>query len=136
MRDHAAADEFVRQHLDLPFDWRKNNCCNFCSGYVKALTGLDHLGMEADVQDVRAALRAVRGYGDLTAAVTAKLGEPVDAAFAQRGDVVLIPNTEGVGDSIGICTGASLVAPGETGLVFQPMSQATLAWRTPVAPAT
>lgn len=130
--NHAEADLFVREHLDRPFNWKSNNCCTFTAGFVRAYTGVDYLVAEDHVGGVRAARRRVAEHGDLAGTVSARLGEPVAPAFAQYGDVVLLPNTKGVGDSIGICIGANVLAPGPKGLERVPLSAATLAWRLPV----
>ncbi len=132
--NHAAADNFVREHMDLPFDWESNNCCTFCGGFVKALTGSYFLLPSHSVTNLRDALRVVREHGNLADAVTKQMGDPMPPLLAQYGDVVLIPDTEGVGDSIGICVGANVLAPGPKGLAVAPLSVATHAWRPPLVP--
>lgn len=133
MRDHAAADAFVREALARPFSWTHHNCCTFCAGFVHAYTGVDHLGGEASVSGVRSAIRAVRRYGSLTEAVSAKLGAPKDPRLAAYGDIVLFTGTRGVGDSIGVCAGTKVMVPGETRLEFLPLQEAICAWSISVA---
>jgi hypothetical protein len=130
--NHAAADRFVFEHLSLPFHWRDNNCVTFAAGFVRALTGRDHLETvrsEASPADLRQAVRNVNQKGGLRAAVTQVLGEPRSALLAAYGDVVLISGTEGVGDSIAVCVGSSVLAPGETGVVRLPLDRANLSWK-------
>ena len=136
MRDHAAADAYLRGVQHTPFDWQHHNCCTFCEGFVRAFTGRDFSLDEARVSDVRAALRAVKVYGGLAGAVTSRLGQPKAPLLAQYGDVVLFSGTEGVGDSIGICVGANVLVPGQMGLGRAPLERAALAWSLPLAPSS
>lgn len=133
--NHHLADEFVREHLSEPFNWRTNNCVTFVAGFVQALHGYDPLGDEGRPADVKAALREVRGYGSLEAAASSRWGTPLPPSQAGYGDVVLVPGTEGVGDSLGICIGPSVLAPGETELVRLPLSLAKHAWKTAPKPS-
>lgn len=64
----------------------------FASGAVKAITGQDHFGANAgSYNSKREAAELLRslGHGTLTRAVTHFLGQPVHAAKARRGDVVI-----------------------------------------------
>lgn len=133
--DHAAADRFVFEHMGRSFDWSQHNCVTFAAGFVRALHGYDALGTEGRPSDLREALRSVRSYGSLQLAVASRLGEPMDPKLAGYGDVVLVPGTEGVGDSLAVCVGSSVLAPGEKGLVRLPLSQAKLAWKTAPRPS-
>ena len=134
MPDHRAADRFVQEHLHLAFSWRSNNCVTFAAGFVRAYHGVDLLGAEGRPEDLRSAIREVATYGSLSAAATSRLGPPVDPRLAAYGDLVLVEGTEGVGDSLGVCVGPSVLAPGEAGLVRLPMSQAKHAWKTAPKP--
>jgi hypothetical protein len=126
-------DRVVAEALDRPFDWATHNCCTFARDVVLAITGVDYLPSLEGVDSVRSAMRAVQPYGSLSDAVTSVLGEPVPPETAQYGDILLVPDTEGVGDSIGVCVGPSVLVPGKQGLVRAPISRATQAWRLPVA---
>lgn len=130
MPNHRAADQVVMSALSRKFSWSAHNCVTFSSEFVKAFHGYDPLGNEGRPADLRGAIRQVRAYGSLSDAVTAKLGAPVPVSMAGYGDVVLLPGTQGVGDSLGVCIGPSVLVPSEAGLARLPLSSATRAWKT------
>lgn len=133
--NHAAADRFVLEHMQEPFDWSSNNCVTFSTGFVHALHGYDLLGAAGRPENLREAIREVRSNGSLQEAVTRRLGNPVPAAMAGYGDLVLVSGTEGVGDSLAVCVGATVLAPGEGGVARLPLSQASIAWKTAPSPS-
>lgn len=108
-----------------PFDWVTHNCATFCAGCVHAITGVDHGPAFAALHT--SAHGAMRASAQLMEAVSARLGGPIAAAFAQRGDVVLL--RKGGRDLLGICVGSQAAAVGETGLAFVSMKEGVCAWR-------
>lgn len=89
---------------DVPHSYGRHDCAIFTANAVKAQTGRDFArGMRGRYKSAATSIRFVHslGYDDLAALVTAKLGEPIAPAFAQRGDVVM--TGEG---ALGICMGS------------------------------
>lgn len=117
---------YVDAHRDTPFRWGQNDCATFAAGAVEAITG--HPMEVPIVESAQDYARFVADLGALREHVTDHLGEPLASpAFAQRGDVVLLL-VDGR-DSLGVCIGAQVAAPGPTGLLVVPLSRASTAWR-------
>lgn len=123
----ARLARYVDAHRDTPFGWGRFDCVLFAAGWVREATGADPVaGLEWT--DMRSALRVIESMGGLQAAVESRLGSPISAAIAWRGDVILHEITERPG--MGVCVGADFAAPSEDGgLMFIPMSAARTAWR-------
>lgn len=101
---------YIEPRRRTPFAWGSNDCCTFTLGAVGAMTGLDPMPeFRGHYKTARGAVRALRriGAGDLVATLTQKLGEPIEPALAQRGDVVMAQG------SIGICFGAFALMVGQ-----------------------
>lgn len=116
-----------------PFQWGSHDCCTFAAGAVEAMTGVDPMpdfrGRYSTAMGSARALRRI-GAGDLASTMSSKF-EPVAAAFAQRGDIIMSAGL------LGVCLGSSLVAVGSQGerqgLVRfdRPGWVQPLAWRVP-----
>lgn len=121
------------------FDWAGWNCCHFAARWVQFATGRNPMAGLPRTPNGRAALRLVQQLGgSVAAAWTRQLGrEPIPAAMAQVGDVVLIPapvlpgETEArTGEVVGICAGMSaIVCTAEGHHAYVPMTAAVVAWR-------
>jgi hypothetical protein len=125
---------WVEENRARPFAWGEWDCAIAANDCVKRITGLDLIG-DLAWHGMRAALRQLEAAGGLEAAITARLGAPIAAPFAQRGDVVLLditrvpPEHAGIG-AVGVCLGEVVCAPSIAGLVFIPMSSgAVCAWK-------
>ena len=96
---------------------------------MQAITGHDFAAAERGTYDsALGAARALAGRSPAELAGAA-LGAPLArTALAQRGDVVCHERADGQ-QTLGICLGEQWCAPGEGGLVFQPMATARCAWR-------
>lgn len=118
----------MAQRHAAPFAWGINDCAIFASDCVQAITGQDPApaGLRKH-RTAKQAYRAIARHGGLLAIASAALGSPVEPAFANVGDVVLL--TMGKRDGFGICNGATALAPAPSGLVAAPMSAARVAWR-------
>lgn len=113
------------------FDWAKANCCHFAAGWIESRGKPSPMAGLRETRSKFAAYRLIGELGgSLRAAVTKQLGcEPIEAALAQVGDVVLMPLPEG-GAAVGICAGRTAIlalADGATGHL--PMTEAMCAWR-------
>lgn len=115
-----------------PFDWNGWCCADFTADIVRAMTGVDALadyrGHFDDEASAWAALAA--RDGSLRAACTRIFGNSRPAAFAQRGDVVLLRGGKG----LGVCVGriAAFASDDGAGLVRRPLIDCsrsfTLGW--------
>jgi len=130
---HKKLDQLLRDREGLVFDWATNNCWHLAADWVLACTGQDLLGPHRNVGSLRGALKAIEEFGQMDEVVTQVLGEPINPNFAAYGDLVLVPSSEGrgVGGSLGVCLGPSVVSPGDEGLLRVPLSSAVKAWRVP-----
>ena len=116
--------EYVESRLGMPFEWAKNDCAGFAAGAIEAITGEKvPLPAYADAREAAEALAAE----SLSSRVRSILGPPIAPASAQRGDLamVLVDGRE----TLAVCVGGMVVAPGAEGLVFVPQSAAIAAWR-------
>lgn len=109
----------ARRHA--PFAHAANDCVSFAADAVIALTGADPLA-------------PWRGYAegesfDLLTMEQALGRARQNVAMARRGDVVLMPYPEpGMPHGLAVCLGRLSVAPGESGLEFNPTRLARVFW--------
>lgn len=111
----------------MPFAWGANDCCTFAADCVQAITGSDCAESLRGHTTAKQAYRALQKHGGVIGIATAALGQPVPAAFAQVGDVVL--SKAGKRDMLAICNGGTCLAPSANGLAHLDMASATLCWR-------
>jgi hypothetical protein len=117
---------YIEIRRDMPFEWGAgNDCGSFALGAVDAMT--DGVPFDVLYDDAAGAARFVRERGGMVKIATSLFGEPVPVSFARRGDVVLMM-LDGR-ETFGICVGAEVAGPGETGMLLAPMTTATHAWR-------
>lgn len=131
MRHHdwqVRLEAFVRERMDMPFAWGTNDCAIFAADCVRAITGADVAlpSLRLHRNEVQAA-RSLKKHGGLAGIATAALGQPIPAALAGIGDVVLSKACER--DMLAICNGTTCMAPGPNGIVYLPMSTASKCWR-------
>lgn len=113
-----------------PFAYGRHDCALHSANAVMAMTGEDFAAeFRGRYRSAAGSIRALRQYGagDLASTITAKFGEPIPTAFAQRGDLVM---TEG---SVGVCMGGfgyfAGEEGGEPGLVVVARRAWEAAWR-------
>lgn len=123
-------DGFIRERRSHPFVWGVNDCCTFAEGAVRAQTGVALLAGTARPATRFGAARFLlgRGHRDVAGLATELLGPSLRTPrLAQRGDVVCFFG--GVADTLGVCLGAHVCAPGASRLEFLPRSAIRIAWR-------
>lgn len=123
-----ALNDWVDSHRATPFAWHFFDCCSAAADWVRVCTGADVFADWRDqYNDAAGAVRVIAKAGGLVPLVTAVLGEAIPAAFASRGDVVLV-EIEGR-ESLAVCLGRLAAGPGEAGLVFVRPEQWLAGWR-------
>lgn len=121
-------EAFVKQKINAPFCWGKNDCSAFCADFVLQITG--RFLTPANLRGhgtAKSALRALESSGGLSEAVTSVLGAPVPVLTARIGDLALV--NVGRHQAIGICNGDTVIGPGRSGIVAVSMLCAVSAWR-------
>lgn len=121
-------ESFMAQRAAQPFTWGTNDCAIFASDFVQAITGQDPAppGLRTH-RTAKQATRAVARHGGMHAIACAALGEPIAAAFAGVGDVVLVPAGKRL--AFGVCNGQTALLPSAIGLAHLSMQSAVCAWR-------
>jgi hypothetical protein len=127
----ARLGAYLESVRELAFEWSTHDCCTFSAGAVEAMTGVDAMaefrGKYCDEEAAKKALRAI-GKGTLAKTLDAKF-EPVEPAFAHRGDLVLASG------NLGISLGSFSMHVGELGdrqgLVRMPRASWSRGWRVP-----
>jgi len=109
-----------------PFAWGTNDCCLFAANGVQAMTGIDFAEPYRGYSTARGALEKL-GTDGIEGVATKAWGSPKNAAYAQRGDPVLIALDDGE-KALGLCIGTRAASVGQGGIVMLPMSRAILAW--------
>ena len=125
----ADLDDFLRERGNMPFDWGDHNCAHFVGAWVLRATGRDVLAVMSACAGPLAWRHWTKLHGGMPTIVTRGMGaQPLAAALAQLGDVVMFPG-DITGGMLGVCAGrtaALLAAPG--GIVHMPMTEALFAW--------
>lgn len=128
--DYEALIGYLAERRTMAFAWGRaaNDCVSYSAGALLALTGRDVLDGLPHWSTELGAMRAVRRFGGLAAAVTGKL-TPIAPALAHRGDVAGVPDEALPGGiRLMIVEGAILSGPGDRGAVFCPRAAITCAW--------
>lgn len=116
---------FWRARRSMPFAWGSNDCCTLAADWVLRMTGTDPILRVWD--DAHSAAVTLHSLGGMQAAVTERMGEPIDWMLAQRGDIVMM-NLDGR-DTLAVVMGEFAIAPGESGARLVPMGHSVCAWR-------
>jgi len=128
VRDHEALVALLGERLTLPFAWRHNDCCSFAFEAVRVQTGHDAWADERRrYATARGAARVIRRYGSIAAIADTRFAR-VEPGMARRGDIALVNGAAGARESLAIIEGATLVAPGQAGLVRVPRAAMLAAW--------
>jgi len=114
-RDVAALLAVIEDRSARPFGWARGDCCvSFMAACVEAQTRIDVLGA-LTWSNRREAIAVVNGLGGLHAAMDARF-DRIAPAMARRGDIAGIEDRL-LGVQLAIVEGATLVAPGDHGLM-------------------
>jgi hypothetical protein len=124
----VALNDWVDVNRLRVFAWHEWDCCSAAADWVRICTGVDLFADWRDqYDDAHGAVRAITQKGGLVPLVTEMLGQPLPAAFAQRGDVVRV-EIDGR-ESLAVCLGLTAAGPGEAAMVFVRPEHWLGAWR-------
>lgn len=137
---HWDTREFNQHLIDrakAPHVYGENDCCTFAADGIKAMTGVDIAEDFRGYTTEAGALKAIKqitggGTVEDAAAYVAKkhnLEELEHPLKAQRGDLVLVEQPDGLLMGLVHLSGSCVVAPGETGLRRIPLTSIKRAWR-------
>ena len=126
--------ERLHEYIDLvqnePFAWGVFDCCLFAADAVRVITGFDgaaSLRGRYSTEAEAVALLAAED-GGLYGYVCNVLGAEKPALAAQRGDVVMLAETDIRMAALGICLGARAAFTGPRGLSMIPLDQCVCSW--------
>lgn len=120
------ADE-LRAADARPFSFGVHDCCAFAARVVAAMTGRDLMAQFPAYDSDEGAQAILMAHGGMAGIWTHCLGEPIAVAYAQRGDVVMMPTERG--DAAGICLGSQAAFAAPVGVACHALQQVTKAWR-------
>ncbi len=117
---------FIEQRRMRPFEWAGNCCASFAIDAVETVTGRRVWNVTWGT--ATEAARVIAKAGGLDAAATSVLGPSTsDWRKCRRADVALVETD--ARQSLAICTGQSLTAPGTRRLEHLPLNAALAVWR-------
>ena len=96
---------------------------------INDITGVDYSGSyPGTYRMATGSIVALRenGHETLEHLMTSELGEPINKNFLKRGDAALFDNGHGL--TVGVCVGVDIIAPGEHGIEWVPMSACHKGW--------
>jgi hypothetical protein len=113
--------DYLAKHLQTPFEWGKHDCVLFANGWAVAATGIDYLAGYPTWSSEREARRLLVSMGGLEALLD-KHFTRINPNLAPDGALALCDS------GLRLVSGAHIVGPGETGLIYRNRTDATCAW--------
>lgn len=117
--------EYIHEKRNQPFEWAKNDCWQFSTGAVKAISDKDLSGVY-EYETARRAAELVKENGGMMMIADKHLGESKSIMLAQRGDVVCLYNSGR--ELLGVCLGEMSAFVGESGIILKPTLDCEKAW--------
>jgi hypothetical protein len=125
-RDVAALIALLDDRVAIPFAWHGGrDCASFADAAIVAQTGVSVLG-DLRWSTRRDAAAVIDAEGGLERAMDKRL-KRAPLALALRGDIAAVPDPL-FGIQLLVLEGATLVGPGDHGLMRLPRSAMTIAW--------
>ena len=124
-----ALTAYLIETAGVPFAEGQNDCALFAAGAVKAMTGQDFARGFRGYRTTKGGLKKLmaKGFEDHVA-LAASVLEEIPPAFAQVGDVAVVPGDDGT-DALGIVQGEMIYVSAPTGRALVPLTSATRAFR-------
>ncbi len=123
--------ELLEVSRTKPFIWGQHDCVQFALSVLKAVDARDWSQIShTPYRSARKAKRVLQEMGfesaqELAQAVLGPAYTPLSEA--KRGDLAAVPTP--FGPALGVVVGAQVAAPGKSGLVLTPLTQALACWR-------
>lgn len=129
----SALAKVIGEWQGLPFAWGETDCLLFAAACVDAMTGSDIYSEHAGrYKTALGARRRLGGGRDALMETLDEMFERRGVNFARRGDVAFCTDSRETvfGGAVMVVdmNGRSLIAPGESGLMRRPLSDASIAW--------
>jgi hypothetical protein len=134
----GAFHDFLQARARMPFAWGSNDCALFAADAIEAITGTDiaadFRGKYTDEASAFALIQSLTGgktVADAAAYCATKAGlvELEHPLMAQRGDLVVIPDSGRLISGVVGLNGRHVISPGEKILKTLPISDVERAWR-------
>lgn len=132
-------NDHIVSRATTPHTFGENDCCTFAADGIKAMTGVDiaedfrAVGYTTELGALKAIKKVTGGSTVEDAAVYCakkyNLAELEHPLKAQRGDLVLVEQAEGLLLGLVHMSGTCVVAPGEQGLRRIELTSIKRAWR-------
>lgn len=120
---------YIKEYKDTPFVWGEHDCILFAAKAYKALTGVDYYTKYLPYSSEDEAMKILKENGGVMGIISKNLGPGLrNIKKAQRGCPVVLKNKYKM---CGIISGdgVSIIAPGDKGLVYRPLSEGIAFWR-------
>ena len=101
-------NEVFEHESQQEHEWGKHDCFTFCVDAVKAMTGED-LMENITYKNQKEALKIIKDAGSSKALISKHLGEPINAAFAQAGDICLLAEDTKVFEGLSYIDGGEIL---------------------------
>ncbi len=113
--------EYIQLHIDIPFEWGKNDCVIFTIGWLEHRTKNDYLSRYKPWKSGRQAKKKLRGLKGLFFLFEQNLKQ-INPNMARDGDLTIFQG------AAHLFSGRHIVSVGETGLVFTDRCIVKKAW--------
>lgn len=120
--------QFLLDVRDKPFVWGEHDCVTFAARAMQIRTGRNPLAT-ITWSSAEEAVRELKKFGGLRAAVTSVLGEPTHILGAKIGDIALIHDRKTDRDLLGVFHDGFVVCPSESGLAMVPTDWVVCRWK-------
>lgn len=120
---------FLLERKKMPFEWGVNDCMQFVSHGVEAITGNNFYDPYSNYSDENGAKDVLKKNGGIIGIINSCLGQShSNYKKAKRGDVVILRLPEIVGGLVSDCGQKIIALHYDRGFVMVPLSKAYRIW--------